>query len=164
MPERSQAQFIEVLSVARAWTDLDAHEERPAVILTIRPKPDSWQPHNLGLTIPQAERLRDDLDALLKTPATFILLAVLALATGCSAKVEVINERSTATQADPDSVPTAPPAAALEKHRTAVEIDIFGQQQPEPAAPAVPGEQRATTVADGESYDVRGFVPIIVVK
>ena len=51
-------QLIEVLSIARGRTDLDCEEGRPIVVLTIRPHPDrSWQPHNLGLTIPQAERL-----------------------------------------------------------------------------------------------------------
>ena len=91
MSDFGHAHFVEVLSVARARTDLDAHEKRPVVILTIRPEPGSWRPHNLGLTIAQAERFRDDLDSLLSTPATFLLVAVLALATGCSAKVEVVN-------------------------------------------------------------------------
>ena len=144
MADFGKAQFIEVLSVARA-TDLDSPEKSPAIVLTIRPEANSWRPHNLGLTIPQAERLRDDLDALLKTPATFLLIAVLAL--GCSAKVEVINERSTATQAEVDSVPTASPVAALEKQSVVVDVDFLGQRQPEPAAPQVPGEHRATTTA-----------------
>lgn len=61
-----QAQFVEVLSVARARTDLDAHEKRPVIVVTIRPEPDrSWLSHNLGLTIDAAERLRDDLTNLL---------------------------------------------------------------------------------------------------
>ena len=144
MSDFGHAHFVEVLSVARARTDLDAHEKRPVVILTIRPEPGSWRPHNLGLTIAQAERLRDDLDSLLSTPATFLLVAVLALATGCSAKVEVVNETTLATQAEADSVPPTPPAAALEKHRTAVEIGVLGQPT-EPASSPVPAEHRATT-------------------
>ena len=58
-----------------------------------------------------------------------------------SARVEVVNETTPATQAEADSLP---PAAALERCRTAVEIDILGQRQPERAAPAVPGEHSAT--------------------
>ena len=71
MSDFGQAQFIEVLSVARARTDLDDPVRRPVVILTIRPEPGSWRPHNLGLTLNQAERLRDDLISLLEAPATF---------------------------------------------------------------------------------------------
>ncbi len=71
MPDSPRAQFVEVLSVARGRTDLDAPEKRPVIILTIRPEPNSWRPHNLGLSIDAAERLRDDLISLLETPATF---------------------------------------------------------------------------------------------
>ncbi len=144
MPDFGQAQFVEILSVARARTTLDGIEKQPAVVVTVRPEPNSWRPHNLGLTIAQAERLRDDLVSLLEAPATFLLLAVLALATGCSAKVEVSNEIIPATQAEVDSVPTASPAAALEKHRTAVEIDVLGQREPESEATQVSGEHSAT--------------------
>ena len=78
MPQFGRAQFVEILSVARIKTD----QEEPAVVLTVRPQPDrSWQPHNLGLTWSQAERLRDDLETLLRGSATFLLIAALALAT-----------------------------------------------------------------------------------
>ena len=82
-------QLVEFLSVARARTDLDCAEGRPIVVFTVRPEPDrSWRPHNLGLTVAQAERLRDDLTALLKAPATFLLLAVLALAVGSQVSMQ----------------------------------------------------------------------------
>ena len=56
---RGQAHFVELLSVARARTD----DPQVAIILAIRPQPDrSWQWRNLGLTLNQARRLRDDLD------------------------------------------------------------------------------------------------------
>ncbi len=141
MSDSGMAQFVELLSVARASTDLDAHEKRPVVILSIRPEPDrNWRFHHLSLSITQAERLRDDLTSLLRAPTTFLLIATLALATGCSAKVEVVNEKSAAVEADSAA---APPASA--KHRTAVEVDFFGQQQPEPVIPKVANDQRATT-------------------
>lgn len=141
MPESSRAHFVEILSVARARTDLDAPVNRPVVVLTIRPEPGSWRPQNLGLTIAQAERLRDDLTSLLEAPATFILLAVLALATGCSARVEVVNERPAAVEADSASVPPA----ASEKQSVVVDVDFRGQQQPGPVASPVASEQRAIT-------------------
>ena len=51
MADFGQAQFVEILSVARARTDLDAHEKRPIVIVTIRPQPDrSWVYHHLSKT------------------------------------------------------------------------------------------------------------------
>lgn len=143
MSDSGMAQFVEVLSVARVRTTLDGIEKQPAVVVTVRPHPDRrWRPHNLGLTIDAAKRLRDDLTNLLKAPATFILIAVLALATGCSARVEVSNETTSAIQDEADFVP---PAAASAKHRTAVEIDFLGQRRPEPAARPVASEQRVTT-------------------
>lgn len=143
MSDSPKAQFVEVLSVARARTDLDCPEKRPVVILTIR-EPDSWRPRNLGLSIAQAERLRDDLVSLLETPATFLLLAVLALATGCSARVEVSNETTPAVRPEADSEETGSPAAVLEKQSVVVDVDFLGQRQPEPVEPPVPIEQRAT--------------------
>lgn len=144
MSEYGQAQFIEILSTARVKTDLgDPLQKSPAIVITVRPKPDrSWTFHNLGLTLNQAERLRDDLTSLLSTSVTFVLVAVLTLATGCSARVEVSNETIPAAQADPDSVP---PVAALEKHRTAVEVDFLGQGQPEAAVEPVANEQPVAT-------------------
>jgi hypothetical protein len=125
-------QLVEFLAIARARTDLDCGEGRPIVLVTVRPEPDrSWRPHNLGLTIDAAKRLRDDLVNLLKTPAAFLLLAVLTLASGCSAKVEVTNERPAVAEADSA---TEPPSAALEKSKTTVEVDFLGQ----PAGPSVP--------------------------
>jgi hypothetical protein len=67
MPE--QAHFIEIFSTARARTDLEFDEKQPAIVITVRPKPDrSWEFKNIGLTIAQARRLRDDLVNLLKAP------------------------------------------------------------------------------------------------
>lgn len=72
MSDSGMAQFVEVLSVARARIDLDAAEKQPAIVVTIRPQPDrSWAYHHLSMSIAQAKRLRDDLDSLLSTPANF---------------------------------------------------------------------------------------------
>ncbi len=159
MSDSGMAQFVELLSVARGRTDLDANEKRPVIIVTIRPEPDrSWAYHHLSLSIAQAERLRDDLISLLKIPATFLLLAVLTLTAGCSARVEVVNERPVAVEAD-----TVPSAADSAKHRTAVEIDFLGQQQPEPVVPKVASEHPSTAEVESEP-DVRGDVTVIVVK
>ena len=141
-------QLVEFLSVARARTDLDTAEGRPIVVVTVRPHPDrSWQSHNLGLAIPQAERLRDDLIDLLKTPTAFLLLAVLALASGCSAKVEVTNERPAAIEGDSAA---EPPSAALEISRTTVEVDLLGR----PAEPSVPKVANKEPVATTEPMSV----------
>ena len=79
MPDHGHANFIELLGVARARKTDDPSEKEPVIILSIRPWPDrSWTFHHLGLTWNQAERLRDDLTTLLKTPTTFILIAVLS--------------------------------------------------------------------------------------
>jgi hypothetical protein len=68
-PMSEMAYFIEILSVARAKSDLDAEKKQPAIVVTIRPQPDrSWVFQNIGLTIAQAERLRDDVISLLKAP------------------------------------------------------------------------------------------------
>jgi hypothetical protein len=144
-------QLVELLSGARARTDLDCSEGRPIVVLTVRPDPDrSWQPHNLGLTINAAKRLRDDLTALLKAPPAFLLLAFVALASGCSAKVEVTTERSTAAETDS----AVPPLA---EHRTVVEVDVLGQPT-EPGATQVASEQRVTADADSKPGDGVGGV------
>ena len=154
------AQPIELLSVARG-TDLDSPKNRPVVILSIRTEPDrNWRFHHLSMSIAQAERLRDDLTSLLGTPATFILLAILALGTGCSARVEVVNVKSAAVEADSAS---APPVATVEKSRTAVEIDLMAQPQREPAAPSGTGGRPSPAEAEGKP-DVRGDVTLIVVK
>lgn len=162
MPDSGMAQFVEVLSVARARTDLDAPERRPIIVLTIRPQPDrSWAYHNLGLSMGAARRLRDDLSAILKTPTTFILMAALALGTGCSAKVEVVSERSAAVE---DGSAAAPPVAAVEKSRTAVEVDVLGQKQSEPAVSKVAAERKVTAAPEGEPGEFRGDVTLIVVR
>jgi hypothetical protein len=111
MPENEQAQFVEILSVARARADLRA-------------------------------------------PLTLLLIALLALATGCTARVS--HESTTAAQAD--SEPTKPPA--VEKHRTAVEIDLFGQRRSEPEAQEMASEHPSAAEAEDEPGDVI----LIVVK
>jgi hypothetical protein len=136
MSESGEAQPIEVLSVARG-RNLECNGNRPVVIVTIRPQPDrSWAYHHLSLSISQAKRLRDDLAALLKAPATFLLIAVLALNTGCSAKVELANEPAVA-----EANPAISPDAAVERSRTTVEVDLLGQRQAEPSASPVASEK-----------------------
>jgi hypothetical protein len=90
----------------------------------------NWRPQTL------AQRRQADL----KAPLTPLLVALL-LATGCTAKVEVSHETTAAAQAD--SEPTEPPA--IEQHRTAVEVDLFGQRESEPGAPQVPCQNPPTT-------------------
>lgn len=67
--KKDMAQFIEILSTARAKTDLEFDKKQPAIVVTVRQQPDrSWEFKNIGLTLDQARRLRDDLVNLLKAP------------------------------------------------------------------------------------------------
>jgi hypothetical protein len=140
MPEYGQTRFVEVLAVARP--NADPLQKASAPPASNR----NWRPQTL---IEAARRLRDDL----KPPLTLLLIALLALA-GCTAKVEVSHE----TAAQADSEPTEPPA--MEKRRTAVEVDLFGQRESEAGAQEVVSENPSAAGAEGEP----GNVTVIVVK
>ena len=78
---------VEYLASTVAENDNTGEE---AVVLTLR-NPGQWQPCNLGLTRPQAERLLQDLQRLLAATPILLLLLV---GIGCSARVDVATERT----------------------------------------------------------------------
>lgn len=100
-------------------------QEEPVVIVTVRPEPHSFQSHNFGLSLAQAERRWEDLGSILGRLAMFLLLALLPLAaTGSSAKVEVERENWNNTSSQ---------ARSGEKERTAVQLEVM-QDGPQKAA------------------------------
>ena len=75
-------QLVELLGVAEAVAN-----EQPVIVITIRPDPPNFRPHNIALTKEQAWRLATDLGSLL---LPFVLLVCVLLATtGCGARVEI---------------------------------------------------------------------------
>jgi hypothetical protein len=104
----------------------------------------------------QARRLRDDL-------TTLLLVALLTVAAGCSAKVEVVNERS--TPAETDSVPTAPPSVAVERQKVNVDVDIFfGRESESEDASTIRGKHRAPVrrQAGGSNAHDPGMTVVVV--
>ena len=128
------------------------------VIITVRPDPDNFRPHNIALKKAQAVRLLKDLESLLKIPV--VVVACLAVvAAGCSARVEV--ERTNDTDA------TATEATTADFHRTTVEVDFQPRsQQPvsqrEPTQPppvpvtVAPEPQPVTITNNTVVLDYRG--------
>jgi hypothetical protein len=135
-------QLVELLGISQATAWPPSTEE--VVIITVRPQPDSFRPHNLALKKAQAVRLLRDLERLLR-PTVVVLVAFLALAAvGCSARVEV--ERTNDTDA------TATEATTAEFQRTTVELD-FQSRSPQskpspPPPPTVTTEPKPTTVTN----------------
>jgi len=129
-----QLQEIELLSVITANRNRDGES---LVVLTIRPDLPNFRPHNIGLSMSQAERLFDDLGTIIQKAAlrSAMLLLVVGLA-GCSSRVEVSAES------------TSPPVAE------AVESE---------SQPAVT-QKRTKTMVAVESVEITGnanFVTVI---
>ena len=76
-------QRVELLGVAEAVAN-----EQPVIVITIRPDPSTFRPHNIALTKDQAWRLATDLGSIL-LPFVLLVCVLLATATGCGARVEV---------------------------------------------------------------------------
>ena len=129
--EPLMTQLVELLGISHATGWPPSTEE--VVIITVRPQPDSFRPHNIALKKAQAVRLLKDLESLLNVPVV-VLVAFLPLAScGCSARVEV--DRANDTDA------TATEATTAEISRTTVEVDFQPRsQQPvsQPQPPPVP--------------------------
>jgi hypothetical protein len=117
------------------------------VVLTIRPDPNQFRPHNIGISQSQAQRLLQDLQQIL---AATTLLLVLLLGTGCSSKVDVSTERSANSE-----------STAVEKFHTKVEIDLENppKQTPQPPSPSeqLPVPPKAT----GKAVQVEGIAMIV---
>jgi hypothetical protein len=159
-------QMVDLLAVWAGDAKVgDATEEEPVVIVTVRPDPGSFRPHNIGLTSEQAQRLCADLASLFETFSSLgvLLLAILALGFtgGCSARYEARDERTAAPANKSDRPQNEPGAVAAEKSAMLVEVDLLRDNAPASKAPAAaPGaESRAT----GGPINVSGQTVIIIV-
>ena len=139
------SQLVELLGISQATAWPPSTEE--VVIITVRPQPNSFHPHNIALKKAQALRLLKDLESLLR-PTVVVLVAFLAVvAVGCSSRVEV--ERTN------DTTATATEATTAEISRTTVEVDfqprppqpVFQPQRPPVTVPVAP-EPKPTTVTN----------------
>jgi len=140
-------QFVELLGLAEALGPAD----EPVVVITVRPEPNSFRPHNIALKKTQAVRLLKDLESLLEVPVV-VLLACLASA-GCSARVEV--ERTNDIDA------TATEITTTEFQRTTVELDFQPRSpqpvlQPAPPTPAAPEAKPVTVTGNTLIFNYRG--------
>ena len=75
-------QLVELLGVAEAVAN-----DQPVIVITIRPDPPNFWPHNIALTKDQAWRLATDLGSILAPVRS--LGVRLTTATGCGTRVEV---------------------------------------------------------------------------
>lgn len=141
--EPLMTQLVELLGISQAAAWPPSTDE--VVIITVRPQPNSFHPHNIALKKAQAIRLLKDLESLLR-PTVVVLVAFLAVvAAGCSARVGV--ERGSGTDA------TATEATTADFHRTTVELDFQPRSQqpvpqPKPPPVTVTSEPQPTTVTN----------------
>lgn len=149
---RIMVHMVELLGVWPGEARIGASsQEEPVVIVTVRPEPNSFQSHNFGLSLAQAERLWEDLGSILGRSVMVLLVALLALAaTGCSAKVEVERAHWNKTSSE----------STGEKGRTAVQVELLHDQSHK-AIPQ-PSERKSGTVDQGRVNISGGTVIIIV--
>ena len=134
------SQLVELLGISQATAWPPSTDE--VVIITVRPQPNSFHPHNIALKKAQAIRLLKDLESPLR-PTVVVLVACLALAaSGCSARIEV--ERASDTSA------TGTEISSTEIGRTAVEVNFQPPQSKptEPMARPVAPEPRPVTITN----------------
>lgn len=136
-------QLVELLGISQATAWPPSTDE--VVIITVRPEPNSFRPHNLASKKAQAVPLLRDLERLLRSPA-MILLACLASA-GCSARVGV--ERGSGTDA------TATETSSTEISRTTVELD-FQPHPPQPVPQPKPPPVTVTVAPEPQPVIVTG--------
>jgi hypothetical protein len=137
------SQLVELLGISQATAWPPSTDE--VVIITVRPNPDSFHPHNIALKKAQAVRLLKDLESLLRAPAVLLMLAVLVC--GCSARIEVDRAKTTDV--------TATEISGTEVGRTAVEVDFqprspqpVSQREPPPVPVTVPPEPQPVTITN----------------
>jgi hypothetical protein len=135
MSQPLMIQEVPYLAASRRHRSQDGQER---IVLTIRPDPGSYRPHNVGLTVNEARRLLRDLRRLL---AATSLLLLLSLAPGCSGRVEVFQEQE----------------SAVERTSTVVAVDLSaGDQQPLPPSPGrgvqITGDGNVAVVIEGDVY------------
>ncbi len=116
------------------------------VVITIRPDPDSFRPHNLALLKPAAERLLADLQKSLARISLFLLLPLIADG-GCSGHVEVSTETRSPSET----------TEGVEKFNTQVSLSLLtdGDEPspllpyPEPTEPPETEEEAVKITGDG---------------
>lgn len=131
-----QVHEIEYLAASSATIGAPPNEQK-VVVLTVRPDEDSYRPHNLSISRQQAERLLEDLKAILRSAVCLLLLLAVA---GCSGEVE-IEEETTTTMSE---IAVEPSAHTVTKERTRVAIDLLADH-----GPLLPEEGRAVEALDG---------------
>ncbi len=90
MPNDLTVHMVEYLSATTCQIGGDDPDEQEEIVcITIRPDEGSFRSHNVGLKNSAAQRLLSDLKRLLNAAPLILLLF-----TGCSARVEVTQERS----------------------------------------------------------------------
>ena len=125
----------------------------PTVILTIRPDRDSFRPHNIALSRPQAARLMKSLRKVLRQSAGIVLVGfALVSAAGCSADVDLHLERIPPKNANTDARP-----GTEERTKIAAAVSLLdktGKSPVEAPAPArtveVIGNANFVLVVDGD--------------
>ena len=93
-------QMVEYLNASPA-----SSAEGETIVITIRPEPESFRPHNIGLLRPQAERLLKDLQRALARLGPLLLFSLIAAA-GCSSSVHVSSSTHPHATGSVDTVET----------------------------------------------------------
>jgi hypothetical protein len=138
-------QLVELLGVAEAVVN-----DEPVIVITIRPDPPNFWPHNIALTKDQAWRLATDLGSIL-LPFVLLVCVLLATATGCGARVDLES-------ADWDS-------SSGQAARTAVEVDLLQPQPPEQIAEPKDTERPFTPVAaEAKPLNISGNMIILSIR
>jgi hypothetical protein len=133
-------QLVELLGVAEAVVN-----DEPVIVITIRPDPPNFWPHNIALTKDQAWRLATDLGSLL---LPFVLLLSLLTMTGCGTKVEVES-------ANWDS-------SSGERTRTQAEVDVL---RPEPVAePKAEERPSKPAAAEEQPFNISGNTIVLNIR
>lgn len=135
-------QLVELLGVAEAVAN-----DEPVIVITIRPDPPNFFPHNIALSESQAWRLMIDLQNLM-IPFVLLVSVLLATATGCGARVDLESAKW-------DSL-------SGETAKAAVEVDLLRTQPPEQIAEPKDTERPSTSAAsEGKPVNIAGTTIIL---
>lgn len=135
-------QLVELLGVAEAVAN-----DQPVIVITIRPDPPNFWPHNIALTKDQAWRLVTDLGSIL---LPFVLLVSITMTIGCGATVDLES-------ANWDS-------SSGQVARTAVEVDLLRPQPPEPVTIAKSTEPPKPVAAEEMPVNISGNTIILNIR
>ncbi|MHB8971289.1 MAG: hypothetical protein ACYC4N_12650 [Pirellulaceae bacterium] len=135
-------QLVELLGVAEAVAN-----EQPVIVITIRPDPSTFRPHNIALTKDQAWRLATDLGSIL---LPFVLLVSITMTIGCGAKVDLES-------ANWDS-------SSGERSATSVEVDVLRPQRPKAVAETKVIEPPPKPTAEAKPLNISGNTIILSIR